>query len=493
MADYLIYRTDGSGPLTVPENGTLPIGGVNLIGKARVNYGITIATNVLHMIENFASATSPTSPQTGQLWYDSSAGQLKLNKGSSGTPNWVTASGAAASATQPTGASAGDLWFDTANKILYVYDGTAFEQIGDETFSSSTAPANPAIGDLWFDTGNGQLKAWNGTTWLTIGPGGTFASDILFDPGARLQLDDGTVTLPGLTFVGDTDTGIYSEGANIINFTVGGSEVLQLDSNGASLTSGVLFLPNGSNTNPSQTFTSDPDTGVFLSANGQFSIAASGVESFRVSNSEINALQNLKLTNGTVSAPSLSFTSDPNTGIYGDGNDSLFITANGQARLTANATGGQLSGAWTLDSGASLNATYADLAERYEADEVYKPGTLVSLTGNKEISITKEELDYEVFGVISTAPAFKLNAGAGDDNTHPYVALQGRVPVLIDGPISKGQRIVSSGINGTARGVSIDDLENTDPFTLMLSIIGRALEDKNTNGVSLVEAAIGVK
>ena len=76
-----------------------------------------------------------------------------------------------------------------------------------------------------------------------------------------------------------------------------------------------------------------------------------------------------------------------------------------------------------------MEATYADLAERYEADSEYEPGTVVVFGGDKEITTTDVDADYRVAGVISTDPGLKLNSSAGDDKTHPYLALRGRAPV----------------------------------------------------------------
>ena len=69
------------------------------------------------------------------------------------------------------------------------------------------------------------------------------------------------------------------------------------------------------------------------------------------------------------------------------------------------------------------------MAERYEADTEYEPGTVVIFGGDKEITTTDTPADYRVAGVISTDPWLKLNSSAGDDKTHPYLALRGRVQV----------------------------------------------------------------
>ena len=81
--------------------------------------------------------------------------------------------------------------------------------------------------------------------------------------------------------------------------------------------------------------------------------------------------------------------------------------------------------------GLATSAEYADLAERYAADAEYDKGTVVRIGGTHEITQTMQHADTDVFGIVSTAPGFEMNAGAGSDATHPFVALAGRVPCKV--------------------------------------------------------------
>ena len=137
--------------------------------------------------------------------------------------------------------------------------------------------------------------------------------------------------------------------------------------------------------------------------------------------------------------------------------------------------------------GIASSAEYADLAERYHADEVYEPGTVVTLGGDNEITQTTTSTDPNVFGVISTAPGFEMNSAAGSDETHPFVALAGRLPCKVVGKISKGDRLVSSSTPGNAMSAWLTD--NLD----YRYIIGRALEDKTDDGQGLIEIVVGAK
>tara|TARA_Y100000287_G_scaffold114048_2_gene91606 strand:+ start:3812 stop:4723 length:912 start_codon:yes stop_codon:yes gene_type:complete len=135
--------------------------------------------------------------------------------------------------------------------------------------------------------------------------------------------------------------------------------------------------------------------------------------------------------------------------------------------------------------GIATSAEYADLAERYEADAEYTPGTIVKIGGTKEITQTTEANDVKVFGVVSTAPGFEMNAAAGTDATHPFVALAGRVPCKVIGKIGKGDRVVSSGTDGVGM-VAPDDYS-------WKTVVGRALEEKTTDEVGTIEVVVGSK
>jgi hypothetical protein len=133
----------------------------------------------------------------------------------------------------------------------------------------------------------------------------------------------------------------------------------------------------------------------------------------------------------------------------------------------------------------ATTALYADVAERFEADEVLDPGTVVELGGAKEITRSRLELSENVFGVISTRPAFTMNGSAGENDTHPAVAMTGRVPVKVTGIINKGDRLVSAG-DGLARAAGPGEATS-------FNIIGRALVAKSTHGVGTVEAIVSIQ
>ena len=132
----------------------------------------------------------------------------------------------------------------------------------------------------------------------------------------------------------------------------------------------------------------------------------------------------------------------------------------------------------------STSAQYADVAERFEADAPMAEGAVVEVGGTAEITETTSEMSENVFGVVSTQPAYAMNAGAGNNDSHPFVAMTGRTPVRVTGAVVKGQRLVSSSIKGCARAVATG--ESISPF----NVIGRALENSTDAGIKLVNCAV---
>jgi len=124
---YTINRTDGS-LLTTIADGTIDnsSSSMTLIGKNSESYGVALNENYVRLLENHSSDTAPTSPQTGQLWFDPANNVLSVYDGTI-----FKALGAAeASVTEPTTSQIGDTWYDADNKQLHVYDGTEFTLVG---------------------------------------------------------------------------------------------------------------------------------------------------------------------------------------------------------------------------------------------------------------------------------------------------------------------------------------------------------------------------
>jgi len=401
---YTIIRSDGS-TLTTIQDGTINTtsASVGLPGRSYAGYGQILNTNVVRMIENFASASPPANPLRGQLWFNTTEGVLKIcpADGTLTAAEWVTVITQGESGTTTFGnINAGNV---VANNIRSVND---------------------------LDVGN-SLVALNATISNNISAlRGTIQTATLGNVTTQ-QITTGNNTTSG------TLTGIW---------TIFG----QSNGNALSLNSGnISFVANSVN----------------------------GIK-----------CDNYMHANGARFNPS---------GTYTNANVSDFLTgSNGAVRFSGNIAptrvtttrldgGGVIAGIWNLASGARLQATYADLAERFEADDTYDAGTVVELGGDKEITAVVDELSDSVFGVISSTAAYMMNSAAGNDETHPPVAISGRVPVKVKGKVKKGDRLVSAG-KGYARAAKPGE-------ATAFNTIGRSLTTKTTTDIGTVEAIVVIR
>jgi hypothetical protein len=151
--------------------------------------------------------------------------------------------------------------------------------------------------------------------------------------------------------------------------------------------------------------------------------------------------------------------------------------------MTTGATGtsGSIIGTWTLASGSTLQSTYADLAEYYTSELDITPGTVVEFGGTEEIQLCDTRNSTRVAGIVSTDPAFVMNEKLGQSVPRILVALIGRVPCKVYGTCAKGDMMVAAG-GGYA-------MANNSPA--IGSVIGKALEDKTTTGVGVIEVVVG--
>lgn len=355
-----------------------------------------------------------------------------------------------------------------------------------ENFADTTPPANPLRGQLWYNTNNSTLYVCptdgesNAAAWLALtstSSGGTTTFGAVTVTGnisagnvnatnnvtgnagsfnyltvsASATIADGNITTAN---IGTLTTTAITTGANTTAGSITGTWTANggLSGNALIITNGNIFISNNAGAN-----LYGIRTDKYMYANGD-PISFAGT----YTNSNVAAY--LPVYNGAVLATTVQMTS---------------LTTG------SSATAGSITGNWTLTAGSKLNATYADLAERFAADEVYDPGTVVQLGGEKEITAVKYELSEDVFGVISNTAGYLMNAGAGGDETHPPVAVSGRVRVKVMGAVSKGDRLVSAG-NGIARAAIAGEAN-------AFNTIGRALQNKTSTELGTVEAIVIIR
>ena len=149
---------------------------------------------------------------------------------------------------------------------------------------------------------------------------------------------------------------------------------------------------------------------------------------------------------------------------------------------------GSTAGGFLLTSRTSL---YADIAERYWADGVYEPGTVLVFGGENEVTVSTQPQDTKFAGVVSTEPYAIMNSPNREpdltNDMHPALALIGRVPCNVSGFVRKGDLIVTS----TEVGAAMAWRDESNPPTG--SVIGKSLEDKDDKAVGVIEVVVGVR
>jgi len=172
--------------------------------------------------------------------------------------------------------------------------------------------------------------------------------------------------------------------------------------------------------------------------------------------------------------------------IYVDSPGLLYNPSTGTLTLSSIATAGNavgnigsLSNQFNTVFAKATSAQYADLAEKYLADADYSPGTVLSFGGTAEVTISTQDHDPVVAGVVSTRPAYQMNSGLTGDHV-VTVALLGRVPCQVQGPVTVGAMMVSAG-NGRARA---------DANPAMGTVIGKAVQAFDGD-IGTIEIVVG--
>jgi hypothetical protein len=511
---YTINLTNGT-VLTTIADGTVNDSSTSLtlIGKNYSGYGTYLNDNLVHMLENASNDTAPTTPLTGQLWWDT-AGNLKVYTGSAFKPLAAITS----STSQPSGPVTGNQWWDTTNQQFNVYNGSGWTLIGP-AFTSNTGTSGTIVGTILDNLAQSHVavNVYVSNTLVSI-----ISKDSTYTPATAI-----------------TGFSTIKAGFNLVSTSaVSGVAYWGTASDASSL--GNVAAANYARTDTAETFDStvtiNNNSGLTIGTGNNFTAGVSGniVQlTNTVNNADISIRANIGGTlanaiaisgaSGAVSVPNVLATSgNLSSGGYllatqGDNatsnvtgavrvtggigmTGSLFST--GAITATGNLIAGNVSSVIGVYSGnvsaanfttaGNINAAYlvgtaiqsfyADLAERFASDETYAPGTVVELGGTEEITIATQELSESIIGVISTRPAHLMNAGAGTDQTHPAVAVNGRVPVRVIGTVRKGDRLVSAGL-GVAR---VGTKEEITAF----NVLGRSLEDKLDAGPGSILAIV---
>ena len=540
---YKINNTFGTLLVTLAD-GTIDTAttDITLIGKGYAGFGERLNENLVKLLENFNNTTAPSNKIQGQLWFDQTNKQLNVYTGAKFKPVGSTTN----STTQPTNSVQGDLWFDTANTQLYVHTGTAWTLIGPTTISGSgvTQMVSEVVQD---NTGVNRsiLKMVTQDTVVGIVSNLAFTPSSSETNGAALITAGFSTVAQGVQLSSSVSSAKF-RGTATDSDKVGGvaaANFLRSDENDT--TSGSLGILNdsgltlGAGSDVTMSMTGDNLTIANVTSNGDiiFTVNDGGAtkEALRITGST-GRIESLKVgdltvdgTQTIVNTTTLSVEDNiielnrnissnagmpSHTGLkvnrgetssateqnlywvwdetFADDGTTLFGNAGGAwTAFKASDGDSELEAPTLVDIRANIvhatstSAQYADLAERYEADCELAVGDVVILGGHAEITKCKDELSDDVFGVISESPAFLMNAQAGNNDTHPMVALKGRVFVKIKGKGEAGDRVVSAG-NGEAKVAPLDECTT-------FNTIGRLIKHKYNEETALTECVIGVK
>ena len=356
----------------------------------------------------------------------------------------------------------------------------------------------------------------------------TFTPDYYDDVDARLSISvegneiayDNTTGI--ISYDAPTDFGLISETSNVISGSTGGSPGSSLPTNVGSFTNDAGYITASYTGFQTVTQSATDHASTLASAqalvDAVVDVAPLQLDTLKklanAINNDANYNTNITTLIGT-KANTSSLSTVATTGSYLDltntptiptqisdlPNDAGFITSSAiptnfmVTDATNTVSGSQIpstdntydlgstTNQWRKIFGHEVEATYADLAERYEADVEYEPGTVVIFGGEKEIT-TKDvcEADSRVAGVISSNPAIKMNSDAGEDNTHPYLALRGRVPCKVEGPVKKGDMLITSATPGVAKSIGRVDMGH--------SVFAKSLTNDLTESTRIIEVVI---
>jgi hypothetical protein len=407
---YILNNTNGTIVATVQDASLDLTTDLIFVGRNYAGYGEWQNENFLKLLENFSNSSAPTKPIEGQVWYD------------------------------------------TANKKLNVYDGEFWKGVSnlEKGLINPANSKNPTSGDLWYEEREQQLYVYNGSEYRLIGPLSGADTRAQWKGSFEVSQEDlnRKFNLKAVIGINDEIIALVSGESYTVQSGSAGSDNLPIHPETEVVKKGINLIG------------ADPATGVSASntstGNLFWGTAAHALVANESSFASSLQYQVTELEDATFYP---YFGSELTPGIGTVNVDTGFTFNPGTNTLTTN-----------FFNGLASSARYADLAERYEADSVYDEGTVVVIGGIKEVTISTEHASTTVAGVVSKNPAYLMNSKAGSNETHPAIALKGRVPCKIYGPVRKGELLVTSGHRpGYATARQLGDDPN--------AVIGKALED----------------
>lgn len=497
---YTINRFSGVPFITV-EDGTIDTTtDLKLVGKNYTGYGEIQNENFIHLLENFTGTAEPGNGITGQIWYDSGSEKIKVYDGS----GWKATGGAEVSASAPAGLAEGDLWWDTTTNQLKVLNsndeyilvgpqragaGTTqmksveLNENGTGTLKSVIAayvgdqivyfvskdeftPASSQDVEGWVSSDYPVIKS--GITMRSTNADGRSTTDATGEinvywgtAGSAYKLTDGTNMYGPSDFLSQTNP-VFTSTASFpdAGFTLGDSQE-------------ILFNLLENSTDPKITlantfglgFKSSGNADIYKFTDTGFQPSTTGID-LGTSLNRFNNVYAATFTGTATQADTLKETSSNSYRAgHTDAQADTVAVRDGSGNLTA-----------TVFNGTATKARYADLAEKYTTGETdLEPGTAVSVIADDCCEVGPASASTMCIGVVSTEPAIMMNSEADGQ----YIALKGRVPVRVQGPVKKGEPVYAWS-DGVCRTIATT------------SLVGIALETNLADDEKLVECVLKV-
>jgi hypothetical protein len=306
-----------------------------------------------------------------------------------------------------------------------------------------------ALAEITVDTTNGTLRVHDGFT-----PGGSNVATVAYVTAQISALSANSITN------GTSSVAVIASGGNI-RANVGGNTITNTFSDGMAVTGNLSATSNvivGASAN-TQIYMFGANTVVDNNT-------STGNIVFRanVSGSGVSEVFKVLGTGGIGFAGNL-------VSVFGNG-----AVANGVANI------GNSSSYFNTVFAKATSAQYADLAEMYVSDNDYAPGTVVEFGGEYEITISSASHSTAVAGIISTNPSYLMNSAQTGEHVLP-VALTGRVPCQVQGPVRKGDVLVASSTPGVAQRIGM----NWQPGC----ILGKSMQVIDSAEIRTIEVAVG--
>jgi hypothetical protein len=384
---------------------------------------------------------------------------------------------------------------DTAANVFYVDAGTGTASFGNSTqvtnalvsFQSTNSirtpvgntqqrPAVGVTGMLRFNTTTDALEIYDNDSWASVGtPVFTviadeqFAGDgstVAFTLSSTQTTNSCIVSINGVVQIPTLAYAVAGTNPTcVLTFTEAPAAGDVIDVRQITTTTSVTSISNS----PGNAVVSVSPTTALVNVTGDLSVSGT------IIGGNINSAA---ISNGTSNVSVL--TAAGNIAVNVGGSGVVTFTAGGIINSQANGAGniGNSTGYFNTIFAQSTSAQYADLAEKYAADAVYSPGTVVMFGGTAEVTLCINDGCSRVAGVISTNPSYRMNDGLQSAHT-AMVALTGRVPTNVTGTVRKGDMMVSAG-NGTARA---------EANPAVGTVIGKALAD--SEGDAVIEVVVG--